>query len=44
MGFDAAVICTVGTHSRVEIERIIVVPSGCLMDLIWAGMHSYYKY
>ncbi len=40
MGFDAAVSRTVGTHSWVEIEKIIVVPSGCLMDLIWAGMHS----
>lgn len=38
MGFDAAVSRTVGTHSWMEIEKIIVVPSGCLMDLIWAGM------
>lgn len=29
MGFDAAVSRTVGTHSWMEIEKIIVVPSGC---------------
>lgn len=40
MGFDAALSRAVGTHSWMEIEKIIVVPSGRLMDLIWAGMHS----
>lgn len=40
IGFDATVSRTVGTHSWMEIEKIIVVPSGCLMDLIRGGMHS----
>lgn len=30
MGFDAALSRTVGTHSWMEIEKIIVVPSGCV--------------
>lgn len=40
MGFDAAVSRTVGTHSRMEIEKIIAVPSGYLISLICARMHS----
>lgn len=40
IGFDAAVSRTVGTHSWLEIEKIIVVPSGGLIDLMWAGMHG----
>lgn len=34
MGVDAAVSRTVGTHSWVEIEKTIVVPSEGLLDLI----------
>lgn len=43
MGFDAAVSRTVGTHSWMEIEKIIVVPSGGLKGSLLTGMHSDYK-